>query len=176
MPEINCTDGYQDHLELNGEIGPDSTYVVEQLLNRVNTCVDKNTGIRYSTIIYLNSNGGLLRDGYSLGRMFRNHQVQTFVAGGQFCASACSVAFLGGRHRTIAHDGTLLFHSPYIRSRAGNIVCTTRKDSSDLNLYFQEMLNRADGQRVFDRTMDYCSTSNGWTINKDAAAIFKITN
>ena len=175
-PSSICTSGYADHLELNGPIGPDSTFVMEQLLKKVEKCIDKETKVVYSTRVYMNSNGGLLKDGYSLGRILRNTQAQTVVSGDQVCASACAVAFLGGRYRNVEHNGELFFHSPYIKYIDENIKCASRKESGELNKYYHEMLPENYAKRVFSRTMDYCSVTEGWTVNKDAAEIFHISS
>jgi hypothetical protein len=48
--------------------------------------------------IILNSPGGSLGEGMSLGRFFHRTRIATFVLGyGGSCASACALAFLGGR-------------------------------------------------------------------------------
>ncbi len=48
--------------------------------------------------IILNSPGGNLAEGLSLGRFFHRARIATFVLGyGGSCASACALAFLGGR-------------------------------------------------------------------------------
>ena len=126
----------------------------------------------------MNSSGGLMKDGFALGTMLREYSVKAIVTGGQHCASACAVAFLGAVSRRIEHNGILLFHAPYIDGEFGKAVCV-RKDSDAalaLSQYYQKMLGKEDGQRVFARTMDFCSKSKGWTVNKDAADIFNITN
>lgn len=51
------------------------------------------------TAIYLASPGGSLYEGMRLGRYFARNRIQTVVEGGHDCASACALAFLGGRDR-----------------------------------------------------------------------------
>jgi hypothetical protein len=65
-------------------------------------------------VIYLNSPGGNLREGMRLGKFFFENKIETKT----MCASACALAFLGGRdgdtgkpHRTKASNGGLGFHS-----------------------------------------------------------------
>lgn len=68
--------------------------------------------------ILLNSPGGLSSEGKALGRLFYNARISTFVLGnGGSCASACAMAFLGGRDsvtgeplRVIIQGGSLGFH------------------------------------------------------------------
>jgi hypothetical protein len=67
--------------------------------------------------IYLNSPGGNLREGMRLGKFFFDNKIETAVETKTACASACALAFLGGRdsdgkpHRTKAANSGLGFHS-----------------------------------------------------------------
>lgn len=54
---------------------------------------------RLRTAIYLAGPGGSLYEGMRLGRYFSRNRIQTVIEGGQDCASACALAFLGGRDR-----------------------------------------------------------------------------
>ena len=47
--------------------------------------------------IYLNSPGGSLAGGIRLGRYFKQNRIKTIIEGYGVCASACALAFLGGR-------------------------------------------------------------------------------
>jgi len=74
--------------------------------------------------IILNSPGGNLAEGLRLGRFFHRTRVATFVLGhGGLCASACALAFLGGRgqdgspSRIKMAGGSLGFHQ-FRRSRS----------------------------------------------------------
>lgn len=51
------------------------------------------------TAIYLNSPGGSLSGGVSLGTYFNQRRIKTVVEGYEVCASACALAFLGGTDR-----------------------------------------------------------------------------
>ena len=70
-----------------------------------------------TVIVYLNSPGGNLREGMRLGRFFFDNKIETAVETKTACASACALAFLGGRddagkpHRTKASNSGLGFHS-----------------------------------------------------------------
>jgi hypothetical protein len=52
---------------------------------------------RKTVAIYLASPGGSLYEGIRLGLFFKNNNIKTVVEGGEICASACALAFLGGR-------------------------------------------------------------------------------
>jgi hypothetical protein len=68
-------------------------------------------------IVYLSSSGGNLREGMRLGRFFFDNKIETAVETKTACASACALAFLGGRddtgkpHRTKSSNSGLGFHS-----------------------------------------------------------------
>jgi hypothetical protein len=70
-----------------------------------------------TVIVYLNSPGGNLREGMRLGQFFFENKIETAVETKTACASACALAFLGGRddtgkpHRTKASSSGLGFHS-----------------------------------------------------------------
>lgn len=68
-------------------------------------------------VVYLNSPGGNLREGMKLGKFFYDNKIETAVETKTACASACALAFLGGRDqngktvRTKAANSGLGFHS-----------------------------------------------------------------
>jgi hypothetical protein len=69
-------------------------------------------------VVYLSSPGGNLAEGMRLGRFFYAHKIETVIEAKTFCASACALAFLGGRddttgkpRRTKASNSGLGFHS-----------------------------------------------------------------
>jgi hypothetical protein len=72
---------------------------------------------RVTTAIYLASPGGSLFEGMRLGRYFKAQHVKTVVEGGQICASACALAFLGGHDndgnpwRSSSTNSKLGFHA-----------------------------------------------------------------
>jgi hypothetical protein len=170
-----CTSGYKEHLEIDGEIGPDSTAAIERLLPQISKCVNTE-GVNIVPLVYLNSFGGYLSDGYALGELFREYSVQTVIVDGQVCASSCAIAFLGGKYRRMWRDDSiLLFHSPYTTSGIG-IDCSDTGQVAGLKKYYRNVLGEKDGDYLLSRTLSYCSSSSGWAIKKDAAELFNITN
>ena len=168
---------HDDHIEMSGAINPDTPYIIEKILDRIesspNRCKDKN-GVRFAVKVYLNSGGGFMRDGYKLGEVFREQQVRTELTFGSECYSSCATAFLGGKFRKMANTSILMFHAPYVYQSRYDIVCS--KDDGKLKAFMQKMLNEADGAYLYDRTMSYCSQVSGWTLNDDAADIFGLLN
>lgn len=56
-------------------------------------------------VVRLNSTGGLLLEGLRLGTAIRDMALETLVARGDECASACALAFLGGTERHATGTG-----------------------------------------------------------------------
>jgi len=71
----------------------------------VREALDLNRGIRE---VVLEGPGGRASVGFALFDMFRRRKLATRVDGD--CASACTIAFLGGVQRTISPSGRLGFH------------------------------------------------------------------
>lgn len=86
--------------------------------------------------IILNSPGGNLAEGVQLGRFFHRARIATFVLGyGGSCASACALAFLGGRgqdgnpSRVKMVGGNLGFHQARrVRTAADSTKKYTKAD------------------------------------------------
>ncbi|MBJ6988961.1 hypothetical protein [Devosia sp. MC521] len=76
-----------------------------------------NAEIRKTIAVYLASPGGSLYEGMRLGRFFKDHHIKTVVEGNEVCASACALAFLGGRDndgkpwRSSSSNSSLGFHA-----------------------------------------------------------------
>lgn len=159
-------------IQVKGEIGPDTTFLVERLLaehpwSKSNlTCKverpDGSVGYWPSGLVFwLSSRGGYLQDGIQLGRLARSLGAMTVAAGN--CYSSCATAFLGGKYRVLW--GELMFHMPYIESETvpGKLEC--QKDISSLTAYYREMLGDTLGDLIVDRTGRYCSAHDGWKIS-----------
>jgi hypothetical protein len=179
-----CKSGYKDHIELQGPIGPDSTRILERIFDSLPKCIKEN-GRRVVNMVYLASGGGLLADGFTMGNLFRKVGVQAKVAGEATCASSCAIAFLGAKYREMDPEASLIFHAPYTLSNSSSWVdlattksidCSDRGQVADLKNYYFKMLGANDGRFLLDRTLDYCSRSEGWTINRDASKLFGLTN
>ena len=173
-PSEQCDDGFIDHIEIYGEIGPDSTAAVERLLPTMKECKSAQ-GNWIVSDVYLSSGGGYLSDGFRLGELFRKYQVRTHVTGGQMCASSCAIAFLGGKFRRMSHDAQLLFHAPYVGTGLA-IDCSDKGQVDDLAIYYNKMLGEKEGDFLLNRTLGYCSEAAGWTLNSDGAKLFGLTN
>lgn len=81
---------------------------------------DIPTGTRVVAI--LESGGGLVTQGFALGRFFYDAKIPTVITNGALCASACTDAFLAGRDpksggplRILSSSGSLGFHNRRLR-------------------------------------------------------------
>ena len=173
--ESVCENGHQNKLIVEGTIGPDSSFSVERLLEQITPCTDKSGKIIHPIKVSLKSQGGFLIDGYSLGRTLRKFNATTIIENDALCASSCAVAFLGGTKRSLDDNANILFHAPYLKHNSyqmkPSIECTKDKTLLDeLEAYYIEMIGLNDGKRIFDRTMWYCSTEDGWVVTGENAA------
>jgi hypothetical protein len=170
-----CVSGGIHTIVITGSIGPDSTFATEKLISQRKPCTNTNGEIIRPIRVNLESAGGHLKDGYMLGRLFRANGVTTAIEDEKLCASSCAVAFLGGKERLVGSKGSILFHAPYreLMEAEGRrkISCELPKEKLEvLNKYYQDMTDISVGDRLFDRTMWYCSSEYGWTIKGGAAA------
>ena len=170
-----CKTGTHYSLYLNGKINEDTSLVIDRLLSEQTKCIN-HQGIWIVPAVYLNSNGGYLRDGFKLGETFTKYSVQTVIQSGSVCMSSCSTAFLGGKFRTMFGSAKLMVHAPYRYVTRNTIECTSSKAASNLKDYYVKKIGTNDGELLFDRTIKYCSTSDGWFLNRDAAKLFNIVN
>jgi hypothetical protein len=96
-------------IQLTGRIDEGDTYELQVYI----ASLPKKPKI----VVYLKSQGGNLHEGMKLGRFFFQNKIETMVESKVACASACGLAFLGGRdesgkpHRTKASTGGVGFHS-----------------------------------------------------------------
>ena len=172
---IPCSSGNIHRIILSGEIGPDSSFSIERLLQRLEPCRDASGTISVPPTVSLRSGGGLLEDGYKLGQTLRQYGATSVIERDQVCASSCAVAFLGGTKRIVENGGAILFHAPYYKGRNEYSSERVNCDVGDAALnelldYYQTITDKETGSRLFDRTMTYCSAEDGWVVTGGAAA------
>ena len=85
---------------------------------------------------------------------------------------------MGGVYRSMWHDTEIMVHTPYKNNSPNSIECIHWSNdlASELFIYYIDMLGFDVAEILFDRTMENCSSTDGWTINADAAKVFGITN
>lgn len=171
----NCASGTDTKIKLSGAIGPDSSFALEELLIRSPNCLDEGGNLISRTRVELDSLGGYLNDGYKMGQLMREKGVATLITNKAVCASSCAVAFLGGVDRLMEDNSIIMFHSPYLPglNALGERVANCdigSETTTELLIYYQNMTSNEQGQRLFDRTMSYCSAEDGWVLKGSAAA------
>lgn len=180
--ETSCSSGGIYKIFIKGIISPDSSFALDKILQESPPCRDKSNNIIEPVEVHLESSGGLLDDGYLMGNSLRMFAVKSVVDSGKVCASSCAVAFLGGSSRVVDDLGTIVFHAPYsINNRyptksASAPNCNIGKNQLvKLKDYYIKMVGKDSGERLYDRTMWYCSASDGWTISgPNAARLYQI--
>ena len=70
-------------------------------------------GTLRSAIVFLESPGGPLGVAISLGLTIRKRGLETGVADGAICTSACALAWLGGSPRRMGQNAHIGFHEPW---------------------------------------------------------------
>ena len=170
-----CSTGSMHSFQLTGVIGPDSTFAMKRLLERNTPCTAADGTTVTPPSVYLNSGGGLLDDGYALGRELRRLGISVAIGEKEQCASSCAVAFLGGKKRVVAEDGQVMFHAPYFvgKNEMGRreVNCDVGEEAlTELRSYYREMTSDEVGDRLFERTMWYCSADDGWVVKGASAA------
>lgn len=176
-PQNICS--FQPQIILQGVIGSDSTFAMESLLARAKECVGERK-IQPPVIVRLESGGGLIKDGFSLGFLLRQSGAIATIDDHKECASSCAIAFLGGVQRTLNQSSRILFHAPYYKGRSSlgkNVIsCEVPQELLDeLQTYYVKMVGEESGKRLYDRTMKYCTASDGWVITgPNAAKLFQI--
>ncbi len=170
-----CNSGSEHRILVEGQISPDSSFAMARLLSRLQPC--KNVAGReiLPIIVFLKSGGGLLNDGYLMGETFRKRGITTIVEDGEICASSCAVAFLGGTRRLVEDGAAIMYHAPYFNGENSygkrDINCDVGdKALAELNSYYRKMTDEETGDRLFERTMWYCSAEDGWVVKGGSAA------
>ena len=177
----DCFFGGRHIFTLEGEIGSDSSFAMKKLLSSYVSCRDATLSVIAPIEVSLQSGGGFLKDGYDLGRVFRDAGVTTVIKDDTLCASSCAIAFLGGKKRMVEDSASILLHAPYsvkINSKGEKaLACDESKiGRRALREYYVSMTDLEHGDRLFDRTMKYCSADDGWRVTgSDAAKLYGIS-
>jgi len=113
----------------SGDGGPDTILVVGQLSpgderQFINAALNSE-----NAVVIFQSPGGNLLAGIEIGKAIRLKGFSTVVPDGVQCASACALAWLGGRRRFLSDTARVGFHAAYIKaegqaavSSAGNAL------------------------------------------------------
>jgi hypothetical protein len=124
-------------LHVSGAYGAKSDTVVRRAL-------DANKGVRE---VVLRGPGGRASVGFELFKMFRQRKLATHVEVG--CASACTIAFLGGVERTVSRSGRLGFHRASFPGMGDEDMQDANRDMRNFMIY-RVHLTPEFAQKVID--------------------------
>lgn len=128
-------------LYVTGAYGARSEDVVKRAL-------DENKGIRE---VVLTGPGGRASVGFALFEMFRKRKLATHVTSS--CASACTIAFLGGVQRTVSPSGRLGFHRASFPGMGDDDMHDANRGMRNFMIY-RAFLTPDFAQRVIDTPAD----------------------
>jgi ATP-dependent protease ClpP protease subunit len=118
-----------------GEIGFGATSEIEALL-------DAHPEV---TLLHLSSHGGRVMEARRLHDAIRRRGLTTFSA--TLCASACTIAFMGGKERVVTAEARIGFHQSMIVG--GAPVEQAMMKSSDVRLLLDDGVERAFVERAY---------------------------
>lgn len=168
-----CVSGSIDYVEFDGTINADSVKAFKSVLAEAQGCKNKK-GRFYYPFIYLNSTSGEFKDGYALGDLFRQFNVETIVTQGQTCKGACAVAFIGGKLRKIEANGALIFSST--KPKGIGIDCELANEQVQLRAHFQKMFDTKTADRVYFNLLNFCAQPGGWFMGSEVAKSWGVVN
>lgn len=132
------SDGTNTLIYFDGAVNSETVEIVKNII--------KNEPIDF---IYFNSPGGSLNSGLELGRILKKNQVSSIVQEGDFCGSACAIAFVGGSIRSIYEPDSLVFHSPYYTFEGEKIsLSNDSKIADEICSYLEESINVTSGKAL----------------------------
>ncbi|WP_395713864.1 hypothetical protein [Reyranella sp.] len=114
----------------------------------VRRALDANPGIR---TVVLSGPGGRASVGFELYRLFQQRRLATRVDGA--CASACTIAFLGGVDRSVSPGGRLGFHRASFPGMSDDDMHESNRDLRRFMIYGAKVTPEFV-DRVFDTAPD----------------------
>ncbi|CDN57055.1 Putative periplasmic protein (plasmid) [Neorhizobium galegae bv. officinalis bv. officinalis str. HAMBI 1141] len=143
---LGLCDGAEARLSYTSQQTDKGTHylVVRGAFDLTDNIQDFVTAVRASgaTVIFFNSTGGNVKKAMELGRAIRLLKMTTVQLRGDECASACSLAFLGGIER-YAQPGSIGVHKSSFADTSGltveEAVSTVQQLTAEVMTYIMEM-------------------------------------
>lgn len=111
MPERLEISSEGPTLTLTGQIAPgDGARIGDELTTRANAG-------QIVELVRLDSPGGSVSDALEIGELFRGSGIDTEIASGAICLSACPYMLAGGVERSVADNGQVGVHQHYFGER-----------------------------------------------------------
>ena len=121
-------------------------------------------------MIFLQSSGGTLTDGLSLGEALSDlpQGSKVWIPQDAVCASACAIAFLHSASRNVNRDAILSFHAPYTMND-GQPDCSN--GNRTLRSLFVRQLGEESGRFAYSRMFDHCGPDQLWSLNSETMVL-----
>jgi hypothetical protein len=104
----------------------------------------------YIKTVVLNSNGGNIYEGRGLAKLFSKHRLNTHV--NELCTSACTLAFIGGVHRSAANSAKFGFHQYRVDADYDVIVTDVGKEQArDTVLFLDSGVSEPFTSKMFNQ-------------------------
>lgn len=117
----------QKTLEVHGKFGKGASELFSSYLR-------EHPNIAHVT---LNSSGGNLSSGLSIGRLIQEHQLLTSIMPLGKCNSSCALAFLAGKNKQLHAGSELGFHRPWMKEEQ-------KQDTRTLSLALEQIRQYLD--------------------------------
>ena len=160
---------YDEWLELDGYYGNQGAELLAQLLPDLSNCSEGDDSHDHIGVT-LNGQGGAVIDGAVIGRLLRQHRVETVITWGQSCRASCAGAFLGAESRLMYGDASLLFNTPFEARFEKSIDCTNKNQWDELRNYTSEMLEQVVASALLNDISGECENSAGRTFDQATAS------
>jgi len=170
-----CASGNIDYVEFDGAINKDAIEAFQTILREAQGCKTKKGRALYP-FVYLNSSLGDYRDGYALGELFRQYNVETIVTQGQVCKAACAMAFLGGTLRKIEDTGRIIFSHAKDKGKGVGIECESAFEQVTMRAYLQKVMNVSAADHLYFNLLNYCTQPEGWLMTAKISPTWSVTN
>lgn len=123
-------------LKIWGEIGPKTSYIVEQAISEINDNTEP-------VIVVINSIGGLLSDAVIIANLLKSIENPVITVAMGNCISAAAMIFAVGQKRYVVEDLSYMIHQPYSSVPIPNLnysklskTATSYKKSLDMYLKY----------------------------------------
>lgn len=112
--------------------------------------------------VLLNSDGGNIYEGRGLAKLFSEHRLHTRVS--EKCASACTLAFIGGINRTALQSASIGFHQYRVDADYDIIVTNVSKEQErDRALFLASGVSESFTAKMFSQE----ASSMWWPVLAD---------
>jgi hypothetical protein len=109
---------------------------------RLAVVLDENKDLLYSELLYINSDGGDMREAMAMGRLVRSRKLSVAIDTGQRCLSSC-VLVLAGRWEAPSIAGLVGVHRPFSADARGedgaSLSRRVQEMKAEITAYLQEM-------------------------------------